>query len=55
MLQIESISKHGLEWAAFPLTAPLPIDAIAEICDQDIVLGNEWLYQPGDWPYALDH
>lgn len=29
------------------------MDLVTEICDQDNVLWNEWIYKPGDQPCAL--
>lgn len=29
------------------------MDCVTEICDQDDVLWNEWIYKPGDQPSAL--
>lgn len=29
------------------------MDRVTKISDQDSVLWNEWIYKPGDQPYAL--
>lgn len=49
----QHVPETVLNGPGFILIAHLPMDRITEICDQDDVSWNEWIYKPGDQPCGL--